>query len=154
MIVKYDHLRIRSLEMMPTNFFPHIVRDGDAALLTSDVVNSLDLGCPPVTVCISNDQVLLGERLGEVEAAAEKRVPIDRRAERGGLLRPASLDCGFHTRDVILVLRTKVDRVPFQAGQDDGLNQFGIIGHHNIQVLYHPKTEEESVWVGEVSAET
>jgi hypothetical protein len=156
--MKDDHLGIRTVEMMPANSPPHIFRDGDAAFLTGDVVNSLDFGCPAVTVSIADDQVLLGEGLGEVETTAEKRVPVNRRAELRALLRHASLDCGSHTRDVTFVLRTKVDRVPFQASQNDGLNQFGIIGHLSVFVLYHTLKQWgiglDSLRFGEVSAET
>src|SRR5580658_4117238 len=133
--------------MMATNFLSHVFRDGNTAFFASDVVHALDFGGSPVAVSIADNQVLLGEGLGEIEATAEKGVPVDRRAEHGALLRHASLDRGFDTRDVVFLLRAKVYGIPFQAGQDDGLNEFGIIGHHSVcSPRFTSLTERGWIW--------
>jgi hypothetical protein len=130
---------------MPADFAANVLRDGDAPLLASDVVDPLDVGGVTVAVSIGDDEMLFLQVLGEVEAAAKKMFPCDRIAEAGAFFRGGALDGGLDLLYFGVVNLSKIDRVPFETRQDDGLDKLRIGWHHTVSALESCPTLRVSV---------
>ncbi len=72
--------------------------------------------------------MLFRHMLREVEAAAEEMLARDGvlQCRAGGRGRP--LDRGPHASNLGFIDFLEVDRVPFETGQNDGLDELGISG--------------------------
>jgi hypothetical protein len=59
-IVEHDHLGVRSVKVMPSDFGADEIRHGDASFLTDDVMNALDVGRVAPAVPVADDEMLFG----------------------------------------------------------------------------------------------
>lgn len=84
-IVEHDDLGIRPVKMMPTDFRANVIRNGDAPLLTSNVVDTHDISGVAAPEAVTNDQVFFVQVLGEVKAATKKMLARHRSAEAGAV---------------------------------------------------------------------
>jgi len=130
--VKHDYLGVRSAEVMPPDFRADVAWNDDAPLLAGHVVDPLDVSGVPVSASIADDEMFFRQAVGEVEAAAQKMLPGDRIAEGGALFCGGSLDGDPDLPHFGVVHLSEIDRILLQTGQDNGLDEFEIGGHHGM----------------------
>ena len=68
----------------------------------------------------------------EAEAAAQEMFPSHWIAERSALFRGGSLVSGLDLLHFGVVHLSEIDRILFETGQDDGVNELGIGGHYRV----------------------